>query len=479
MDKKAALPPKKILLVSNSKLHHKTFEELCENKEFVICRAVRSIVDLKDLLSSKDFNIFIIASKLGDTDMIAYLHEHSDTINPNVPLVFILNEEPSEQGFKYLTDLNVNLLYDKYMSLSFLNYSLKSAVRKQKTSLLLKENELRYRSLYDHTLDINLIVNDDWQIIDTNVQGRKKLKLKTSLPLKNIFQKQTDYVNFINLLAEVEQVSWFETSLKIGRKNVICIVDAFARYDVNQNKSGAHIVIRDIDESRKSQNLAIQANKLMVTGKFLRSLAHEIRNPLTNINLALDQVQQESELDEDARLYMDVLKRSSNRIRDLLEEIMNAYKTSEVVFGTNSLHNVIDLAARFANDRLLLKNIKLTRKLKLKNDVLQADKVKLTTAILNLIVNATEAINHDSGHIHISTNRKGDSLLLKIKDNGYGMNDEQVQALFDPFYTGKSKGLGLGLTTAQNVIFAHKGSISVESKEGRGTTFSITLPRKV
>lgn len=477
MDTQSYLDAKKILLVSNSTLHHKTFEELCEQKEFVVCSTVNIIGDLADLLESKDFDIFIVANKLNDTDMIENLYEHSKTINSSIPLVFILDKEPSKQSLDLLTALDVNLLFDEFLSLPFLNYSLKSALKKQKTTQLLKENEFRYRSLYDHTLDINLIVNDDWDIIDTNVQGRKKLKLQGTLPLSKIFEKKADYRKFVNLLAEVEQVSWFETTLKIGKKNVICIIDAFARYDADQHKSGAHLVIRDIDETKKSQILANQASKLMVTGKFLRSLAHEIRNPLTNINLALEQVQQESELDEDAKLYMDVLKRSSDRIRDLLDEIMNAYKTSEVALSTSSLHNIIDLAARFANDRLLLKKIKLTRKLNLKNDEFQADKVKLTTAILNLIVNASEAIEHDKGHIQILTERSGKDLLLIVKDNGFGMNKEQTKALFNPFYTGKSKGLGLGLTTAQNVIFAHKGSISVESKEGKGTSFFVTLPR--
>ena len=468
--------PKEILLISNATAHADIFTELCEDKEFAIFDVIKDIESIQDALKKGGFDLIIASSTIDDLDVISFFYDNQIAVQSSIPLIFILDKNLSKDSMKLFDKLKVNFVYEDYLDIPHLDYSLKTALQKHKVLSLMKENQLRYKSLYDHTLDINLITNLDFTVIDTNVQGRKQLKFEEAFPLKSLFKYQKEYKKFIKLLLEVEQVSRFETTLKIRNKIYVCLLDAFMLYDSKQNRSGAHLLVRNIDAEKKSQDIANRASKLMVTGKFLRSLAHEIRNPLTNINLALEQLNAEGEIPPDSQLYLDVVQRSANRVKDLLEEIMNAYKTADINLKTEHLHNIIDHAIRFANDRLILHKVKLKLSLDLKNDLLKADKVKLTTAILNLIINACEAIDHQEGKITIKTSKKGKFYYLSIKDNGCGMDAMQTAALFDPFYTGKSKGLGLGLTTAQNVIFAHKGSINVQSKVNVGTKFTIKLP---
>jgi len=96
---------------------------------------------------------------------------------------------------------------------------------------------------------------------------------------------------------------------------------------------------------------------------------------------------------------------------------------------------------------------------------------------LNIIVNAIEAMQKQSGILKLKTQKLGEKCLIEISDNGSGMNDETLQRLFEPYFTSKSKGNGLGLTNTQNIILNHKGSISVTSKTGEngGSTFTIIL----
>ena len=103
------------------------------------------------------------------------------------------------------------------------------------------------------------------------------------------------------------------------------------------------------------------------------------------------------------------------------------------------------------------------------------DRQKIKIALLNIIVNAIESMTEGSGKLTLKTARKGNFNTISIGDNGIGMDKESLSKIFDPFYTGKQNGTGLGLTNSQNIIFNHKGKINVRSEIRKGTTFSIIL----
>ena len=103
------------------------------------------------------------------------------------------------------------------------------------------------------------------------------------------------------------------------------------------------------------------------------------------------------------------------------------------------------------------------------------DKEKIKLAFLNIIVNAIEAMEKKSGILLIKTGKQGNKCIVEINDNGTGMDEETLQKLFEPYFTSKVKGNGLGLTNTQNIILNHKGIINVRSKTGNGSSFIITL----
>jgi signal transduction histidine kinase len=108
-----------------------------------------------------------------------------------------------------------------------------------------------------------------------------------------------------------------------------------------------------------------------------------------------------------------------------------------------------------------------------KSVFIDPDKIKI--ALLNILINAVEAMEPKKGVLRVRNEVRGSKCFISISDNGSGINKENINKLFDPFFTGKGKGIGLGLTTTQSIVLNHKGTIEVESEPGRGTTFIIGL----
>lgn len=216
--------------------------------------------------------------------------------------------------------------------------------------------------------------------------------------------------------------------------------------------------------------------KFTSTGRIARTLAHEVRNPLTNINLAAAQLEESFELDEESRFLFDIIHRNSERINNMVSSLLNATKFTELHFEHVNIHHIIDDTLKHAGDRIALKAVNLKLNYAPQNIMLWIDVSKIKIALMNIIVNAIEAMDDGGGKLEIKTEAKDSNCIITISDEGTGMNDDTLSKLFEPYFTSKIKGNGLGLTNTQTILLNHKGSIKVESEEGKGTTFVLCLP---
>ena len=215
--------------------------------------------------------------------------------------------------------------------------------------------------------------------------------------------------------------------------------------------------------------------KFASTGRIARTIAHEVRNPLTNINLAMEQLKAEMPEGEDNQILFEMVNRNSNRINQLITDLLNSTKFAELTYGKTSINVLLDEALELAKDRISLYNIKVVKKYSMDICDVAVDKDKLKIAFLNIIVNAIEAMEPGKGVLTVSTRGENNKCVIEIADNGTGMDKESLSRLFEPYFTSKPKGNGLGLTNTQNIILNHKGTIQAESEKGQGTTFTITL----
>lgn len=214
--------------------------------------------------------------------------------------------------------------------------------------------------------------------------------------------------------------------------------------------------------------------KFAATGRISRTIAHEVRNPLTNIHLAAEQLRNEIPPGGDSDLLFDMISRNCTRINQLISDLLNATRTSELNFVKTSINDVLDSSLEFAMDRIELKQISVVKNYDKNVCPVMVDVEKIKIAFLNIIVNAIEAMD-DNGTLDITTQSLRDRCVVKISDNGRGMSKEDTERLFEPYFTTKQKGTGLGLTNTQNILLAHQAKINVETKQGEGTMFTITF----
>ena len=210
------------------------------------------------------------------------------------------------------------------------------------------------------------------------------------------------------------------------------------------------------------------------TGRIARTIAHEVRNPLTNILLATEQLKETETKNEETPVLLELINRNAARINQLVSDLLNATRFSHLDFTETNINQLMEETLELAKDRLDLNQITVEKNYS-EPCVLSVDKEKMKVALLNIIVNAIEAMENGKGILQLSTREQENKCIIEIRDNGKGMDEEVRQKLFEPYFTSKLKGNGLGLTNTQNIILNHNGNIRVYSEPGNGSLFVITL----
>jgi signal transduction histidine kinase len=235
--------------------------------------------------------------------------------------------------------------------------------------------------------------------------------------------------------------------------------------------------IGDLDSANKELIRMRSIEKFAATGRIARTIAHEVRNPLTNINLAVEQLQTELNglRPENGELMLQMINRNSARINLLITDLLNSTKFTDLVYAKISVNQLLDETLELASDRIKLKNIAVAKNYAAGICDIAVDVERIKIAFLNIIVNAVEAMEPGQGVLRLTTLSREDKCIILIADNGPGIAQESQSRIFEPYFTNKPKGTGLGLTNTQNIILNHKGQIAFESKKGEGTTFTIQL----
>lgn len=215
--------------------------------------------------------------------------------------------------------------------------------------------------------------------------------------------------------------------------------------------------------------------KFTATGRVARTIAHEVRNPLTNISLAAEQLQEMAIQNNESSMLLDMISRNGVRINQLVSDLLNATKAIELNIQKTNINKVLDKALEMAADRIDLSQVRVEKKYANNICDVSVDEEKIKVAFLNIIVNAIEAMEKNKGVLSLRTKSAGDQCIVEIEDNGSGMDDDTLQKLFEPYFTNKPKGNGLGLTNCQNIILSHRGKITVQSKVRKGSLFTVTL----
>ncbi len=274
------------------------------------------------------------------------------------------------------------------------------------------------------------------------------------------------------------------TSLVIAIVTVIFSMVTYNRENKAKEKAGERVKLYQSELETKVDQLKKvnselqelkQIEKFAATGRIARTIAHEVRNPLTNITLATEQLQEHPAMEGESAQLLEMVRRNASRIDQLVSDLLHSTRFAQLEFVKVDINKLLDETLELAQDRIELNHVKVVKHYSRESCMAPVDPSKLKIALLNIIVNAIEAVEKEKGMVSISTAISNGHCHIQIRDNGMGMDDESLQKIFEPYFTGKSNGNGLGLTNSQNIILNHKGKIIVKSKPGEGSVFEVTL----
>jgi PAS domain S-box-containing protein len=239
---------------------------------------------------------------------------------------------------------------------------------------------------------------------------------------------------------------------------------------------GSH---RDITEKRHLEEQLIRSQKMENIGTLAAGIAHEVGNPLTSIS-SLVQVIQRTTDDTFAKDKLELVKNQINRIAKIIRELVDFSRPSHYEEKTVDLNKMIREAVNITRYGKKARHITFNLELAENIPPILVVPDQLIQVFINIIINALDAIEDDSGGITISSRIDGKTLYTVIQDTGKGIEEEDLEKIFDPFFTTKrvGEGTGLGLWVSYGIIKNFGGNISVDSVVGRGTTVTISLPIK-
>lgn len=246
--------------------------------------------------------------------------------------------------------------------------------------------------------------------------------------------------------------------------------------DENDKEMGSVLLLRDLREIRDLQERVRRSERLASLGRLAAGVAHEIRNPLSSIRGFAQFFQNRFKGQEKEQEYASVMVREVDRLNRVITELLDFARPKEPHRELHSAGEILEQTLKVLESELAKKNIAVEKKLEASLPRILVDRDQLSQALLNLLLNALESME-GAGKIRISMESGGAEVLaISISDTGRGIPKEDLERVFEPFFSTKRKGTGLGLAIVHQIVESHKGEIKVESRAGEGTTFRITLP---
>jgi two-component system NtrC family sensor kinase len=246
---------------------------------------------------------------------------------------------------------------------------------------------------------------------------------------------------------------------------------------------------QDVTALRVLQNQVIHAEKLATVGQIAAGVAHEINNPLTSIQACVEAVLNKASMAVQGRVPNQIepvdlerLKRiqdGAERIRRFTHDLVGYARPSRVEIERLDVNEVVEHALSFCEHVFVEAKATLDRDLAANLPPVRAVRDQVMQVVTNLVTNAAQALGAKGGTIRVRTFHDGEAAVgLAVTDTGSGIREEHRASIFDPFFTTKpaGSGTGLGLSVVRNIVYAHGGQITFQSKLGSGTTFVVTLP---
>ena len=253
-------------------------------------------------------------------------------------------------------------------------------------------------------------------------------------------------------------------------------------YNANgsSERVGHAIIMRDITESRRSAQQTLESERLNALTLLAAGVAHEIGNPLNSLNIHLQLMERKvRELENGAQPELQesigVARAEIGRLDSIITQFLRAIRPTKPQLRPENVNTIVDETVRFLAPEIQDRDVVVEQELRSDLPLLQLDRDQMKQAFYNVIKNSLEAMKRP-GILRIRTDMDGTHVLISFTDTGGGISAENLSHVFEPYFTTKSSGTGLGLLIVRRIVREHGGELLIQSNEGKGLTLTIRLP---
>ncbi|MGR3310450.1 MAG: two-component system sensor histidine kinase NtrB [Candidatus Brocadiales bacterium] len=385
------------------------------------------------------------------------------------------------QNHEYILSVFSILVSTLFFSVYFTTHIVER-LRRSRNELVLESN--KYETVIENMADGVIFINPDGGIAFCNSASERIRKVKREdMTGKTILKYHPPHLN-----KTINKILAGFKSGKMGpykRKMQVNDDYSYNAYTPVFSKDGKFLgtmlLSQDLTERKRLESALIKAERLATIGKMSARVAHEIRNPLSsislNIELLLDELKgYEGVATKEAINLLASIMAEVDRLAVVSEEYLQFARLPNLPLKVRSINDIILELTVFLREEISEDNIILVEGYEKELPLVAVDDRQIKQALLNILKNSFEAMPN-GGKLYIRTERGNNGTVeVHITDSGMGINEERLEKIFDPFYTTKDKGTGLGLTISQQIIQEHTGEIRCQSIAGQGTTFTIQLP---
>ena len=298
-----------------------------------------------------------------------------------------------------------------------------------------------------------------------------------------IFYPSNRFINFYSVPLVIERQP---TDDKIDNRNIdppsptASPARTSGATSISGEQVGHAIILRDITETRRSEQQTIESERLNALTLLAAGVAHEIGNPLNSLNIHLQLIEREArKLDgvNRAELHesVEVARAEINRLDSIISQFLRAIRPTRPQLRPENVNSIIEEAVRFFAPEIKDRDIVVEQELRSDLPLLELDRDQMKQAFYNVIKNSFEAMKR-RGILRIRTDMDESHVTVRFTDTGGGISPDNLSRVFEPYFTTKTSGTGLGLLIVRRIVREHGGELSIESSEGKGLTLIIRLP---
>jgi PAS domain S-box-containing protein len=487
----------RILVAEADSVFRKMVEEsLCESRGFYLLQKVSTGEECLKSLKKEKFDVLLLDHTLPDGDGLDWLRKFNEE-GVGVPTIFVTPKgDPrlalaamKEGVFDYINrSAECAKAFPFVIHRAVEGHSL--MVEKVRLQKELIETKNFLESIVEKAGDAISVVDLEGKILYWN-EGAERIfgYPKEEAREKNLFallarkdekKRAAEKIFHQELLDRVlkgESVSQVEVKrrAKDGREILISMTLSPLR-NAEGKIVGVSRICRDITDQKKAEERLLLTERLSSLGELTAGVAHELRNPLAGIKLNNQILARRKDLPEMEKRLLDSTQEGIDKIQKIVEDMLHFAKPKPAHFKEEAINEAVEKSLLVLQPKLKKANIQLSLEKGEGLPPVRIDQHQIQQVLINLLLNAIQAMEK-GGTLTIQTFSRPGGVGLAVKDTGIGIPRSNLKKIFDPFFTTKSEGTGLGLSISLKILEKHGATLEVVSTEGKGSTFTIHLPR--